>query len=53
MTIKTAAFAFAIVLAPTLAVAEGCSWGKSHQAMSCAQGTTYDADKGACVPVTT
>ncbi|MEO0389341.1 MAG: carbohydrate-binding module family 14 protein [Pseudomonadota bacterium] len=51
MTIKTAAFAFAIMLAPTLAVAEGCSWGKSHQAMSCAEGTTYDADSATCVAV--
>lgn len=51
-TLKTAAFAIAITLAPTLSFAE-CSWGKSQQAMSCAQGSTYDAETQSCVPVTT
>lgn len=53
MTIKTAAFAALLTFVPALAMAEGCGWGHSQQAMSCASGTTYDADQGKCVPVTT
>ncbi|MGB7244939.1 MAG: chitin binding peritrophin-A domain-containing protein [Sulfitobacter sp.] len=47
MTLKTLATVLALSLAPTLALASGCSDG--HQAMSCAAGTTYDAETGTCV----
>ena len=53
MKIKTIAAALALTIAPTLAFAEGCNWGKSQQAMTCGAGTTYDADTGKCVSVTT
>ena len=54
MKLKTFAVALALTLAPTLSLAgEGCGWGKTHQAMTCADGTTYDAEAGKCVAVTT
>lgn len=52
-TLKTAAFAIALTLAPTLSFAMGCSSGHSQQAMSCAEGSTYDTETRTCVPVTT
>lgn len=52
MKTKTVLMALALTLAPALAVAEGCSFGKHQQAMSCAAGTTYDADTNSCVPTT-
>jgi hypothetical protein len=51
MKIKTAVAALALVLAPTLSLAEGCNYGKEHQAMSCADGTAYDATSKSCVAV--
>lgn len=52
MKIKMLLAALAMTAAPTLAIAE-CSWGKSHEttAMSCAEGTTWDATAQTCVPV--
>ncbi|WP_298836476.1 adenylosuccinate lyase [uncultured Roseobacter sp.] len=47
MTIRTLAAAVALVLAPAVAFAAGCSYGK--QAVSCAEGTVYDAASGTCV----
>ncbi|AHM05555.1 hypothetical protein roselon_03297 [Roseibacterium elongatum DSM 19469] len=48
--IKTLLAAAALMAAPGLAMAE-CSWGSSHDmTMSCAQGSTWDADSQACVP---
>lgn len=52
MKFKTLAVALALTIAPTLSMAE-CNWGKDHQAMSCATGTSFDAETGKCVPVTT
>ncbi|MGL4320295.1 MAG: adenylosuccinate lyase [Paracoccaceae bacterium] len=52
MTMKTTFAALALILAPSLSLAEGgCS---GHDAVkdasiSCAQGTTYDAATGTCV----
>ncbi|PZX17577.1 hypothetical protein LX81_01302 [Palleronia aestuarii] len=51
MTIKTALTAFALVLAPGLALAE-CDWSKQTASMSCADGMTYDSATQACVPTT-
>ena len=52
MKIKTLLAALAITAAPTLAMAE-CNWGKSHEttAMSCAEGSAWDAASQTCVPV--
>jgi hypothetical protein len=51
MTIKTLAAAVALTLAPVLAYADGCNFGK-QAAMSCAEGSVYDAESGKCVPTT-
>ena len=48
MTIKTALAALALTVLPAMSFAM-CS-GKSHQAMSCAAGSVYDAASGTCVP---
>jgi hypothetical protein len=51
MKMKTLLAALAIIVAPTLAIAE-CSWGKAHEtAMSCAEGSAWDAESRSCVPV--
>ncbi|WP_170311756.1 hypothetical protein [Sulfitobacter sabulilitoris] len=47
MSFKTLAVTVALALAPTLSLAQGCSYDR--QAMSCAEGTTYDAATGTCV----
>ena len=53
MTTKTLAVALALTLAPTLSFATGCNYGKQdQQAMSCADGTTYDAPTNSCVVTT-
>ncbi|MDJ0823708.1 MAG: adenylosuccinate lyase [Paracoccaceae bacterium] len=51
MTIKTVLTAAALVVAPALAYAEGCSW-HSQQAMSCADGMVYDSETNSCKTVT-
>lgn len=53
MKIKTLLATLVIVSAPALAAAE-CNWGQ-HQttAMSCAEGSTWDAEQQACVPAAT
>jgi hypothetical protein len=51
MKTKTLAVALVLTLAPTLSFAMGCSGYKHQQAMSCADGTVYDADTQSCVKV--
>ena len=51
MTIKTLAAAVALTLTPVLAYSQ-CSFGKQQAAMSCAEGSVYDAQSGTCVPTT-
>jgi hypothetical protein len=51
MTFKTLAAAVALTLIPALGYAE-CSFGKHQQAMTCAEGSVYDAQSGSCVPTT-
>lgn len=52
--IKALAAASALMLAPAAALAQGCDYGHERQAtMSCAPGSTFDADKGACVATPT
>ena len=51
MTIKALAAAVALTVVPAFAYAE-CSFGKHQAAMSCADGTVYDAQSGACVATT-
>ena len=54
MKTKTLLAALALSVAPTLALAMGCS-GYDHttSAQSCIQGTVWDSEKGACVPLST
>ena len=54
MTMKTLLAALALILAPGLAVAQGCSDRQAIQdaSMSCAVGSIYDAKTNACVPGT-
>lgn len=56
MTLKTTLAAAVLVLAPGLALAQGCS-GYGHameqQAMSCMEGTQWNVETGTCVPVVT
>lgn len=47
MTIKTILAALALTVLPAVSYA-ACS-GKSHQAMSCAEGSVWDADTRTCV----
>lgn len=48
---KTAFAAAILALLPALASAECWSGHASNQAMSCAEGSAYDAETGTCVPV--
>ncbi|WP_171054630.1 hypothetical protein [Roseovarius arcticus] len=48
---KTFMIAVICALLPTMSLAEGCNHGKSTQVISCAAGTSYDADAKSCVPV--
>ncbi len=43
----------ALLLAPSVSLAMGCSSGKHDQAMSCGEGSTYDSATSTCVPVST
>ena len=43
----------ALLLAPSVGLAMGCSKGNHDQAMSCAEGTTYDDESKTCLPVST
>ncbi|MEM6305630.1 MAG: carbohydrate-binding module family 14 protein [Pseudomonadota bacterium] len=52
MKLKIAVFS-AVMLAPTMSLAMGCSHGKEQQVMSCAAGTAYDSATNSCLPVTT
>ena len=47
MSIKTVLAALALVLSPTLALANGCQWEKT--ADQCGEGQSYDAASGTCV----
>ncbi|WP_299040997.1 hypothetical protein [uncultured Tateyamaria sp.] len=53
MKTKTVLVALALTLAPSLSLAMGCNYGKhEQQAMSCADGTVYDAGSKSCVSTT-
>ena len=50
MKIKTAAATLVLALAPSFALAMGCSFEhQTEQAMSCADGMVWDAETEACV----
>lgn len=51
MKLKIALSAAVLALLPTLGFAAGCNYDK--QAMSCADGSTYDSESGTCVATTT
>ncbi|EKE45192.1 hypothetical protein OCGS_0670 [Oceaniovalibus guishaninsula JLT2003] len=48
---KSTILAIAVMLAPSLALAEGCNWMKQTTAKACAEGTALDAATGTCQPV--
>jgi len=52
MRIKTVLAAAILTMTPAFAMAEGCSFGFHGQeaSMSCAEGTSWDATSGTCVP---
>jgi hypothetical protein len=53
MKIKTTLAAITLLLAPTFALAEGCIHDRQQEAsLTCAVGTTYDADTKSCVTTT-
>lgn len=51
MKIKTTLAVLALMCAPSLATAMGCSIKHDQQAMTCAEGTTWDADSRSCKPM--
>lgn len=53
MKLKIALASAALLVAPSLALAAGCSGSHEKQAMSCATGTVYDAASNSCVSTTT
>ena len=50
---KTTIIAAILALTPAIGFAMGCSGAKHDTAMSCAEGTMYNAETGTCAPVTT
>lgn len=54
MKTKVILAAVAMILAPTVTLAQGCNYDKiNKQAASCVAGTSWDAEKGACVATPT
>lgn len=53
MRIATLLAALAISVSPAVALAACTGHAKDDTAMSCAEGTTFDAEAGRCVPQTT
>lgn len=53
MMFKTLTIALALAALPSLSLAAGCSYGKQKQAMSCAEGTSFDSTTNSCLPVST
>ena len=49
---KTLLATTVLFLVPGLAMAQGCNYTKQQQAMSCAEGSTYDENTRTCVPTT-
>lgn len=48
--LKTVLISFTLFLAPLTVAAQGCD--HERQTASCADGATWDAAKGVCVPIT-
>ena len=51
MQVKTILTAAALTLASAVSAYAGCTYHE-QQAMSCADGTTYDSESKSCVPTT-
>lgn len=51
MQVKTILTAAALTLASAVSAYAGCTYHE-QQAMSCAEGTTYDSESKSCVPTT-
>jgi hypothetical protein len=52
MALKSLALGLCLAALPALAFAAGCSDRQHKQTMTCAAGTSYDAESGACLPTT-
>ena len=52
MPLKSLLTAAVLALVPFVSLAE-CYGDHAQQAMSCAEGNVWDADKAACVPIVT
>ena len=50
MKLKFGLAALALAAMPSFAMA-ACGYGKDRQAMSCAEGTTWDSATSTCTPV--
>ncbi|MFO7758962.1 MAG: adenylosuccinate lyase [Roseovarius sp.] len=51
MKLKFGLAALALAAMPSFAIAAGCSYGKDRQAMTCAEGSTWDSETSTCQPV--
>ena len=51
MKLKFGLAALALAAMPSFAMAAGCGMGKSQQAMTCAEGSTWDSATSTCKPV--
>ena len=53
MPLKITLAAVVLAALPSLSMAEGCKWGHdSQEAMSCAEGKSWDEATGTCVDMT-
>ena len=48
MTFKVLLTTTALIAGSAFTAAAECSWGHEKQAMSCAEGSVYDADSNSC-----
>ncbi len=53
MTLRILTAAFALLLAPALALASPTCASQTEETMTCAEGSVMDAETGTCVPITT
>ncbi|WP_397542993.1 hypothetical protein [Roseovarius salis] len=52
MKLKLVVASATLTLASAVSAYAGCDYHKQQQAMSCADGKTYDAESKSCVPTT-
>ena len=51
MKLKLGLAALALAAMPSFAMAAGCGYSKDRQAMTCAEGSTWDSATSTCQPV--